>query len=219
MFHFPDPDLRVQVEIARIKSGAVGFSFDANVHNLAYKLICSRQNISPKRLLEPGPSAFEIERLLGAAAAAPDHGMLTPWRFIIVPADKRPLLGEAFALALTDRDDNATLEQIASARAKADRAPFLMLAVARLADADPCIPEMERLVSLGGALQNILLCAHSMGYGTGLTSGQAMNSARIRMLFALSDDEQSICCINIGTVKMRKPQRTRPDPWTFTSTL
>ena len=186
---------------------------------LAHALICSRQNVSPKRLHEPGPAPTQIERLLGAAAAAPDHGLLIPWRFVIVPPDKRSMLGDAFALALSERDPDATPEQIAAAREKAFRAPFLMLAIARLGRAESDIPIVDRLVSLGGALQNILLCAHAMGYGAGLTSGQAMRSTQMASLFTLTDGEQAICCINIGTVEKRKAQRARPGPWDFTSTL
>lgn len=118
--------------------------------DLARALIASRQNVSPKRLGDPGPRHEQIERILAGAAAAPDHGQLTPWRFVIVPKGKRTILAEAFALALTDRDPGANLIQIEAAREKAHRAPFLMLAVARLAssDASSDIPDAERVARL-----------------------------------------------------------------------
>ena len=143
----------------------------------AQALIHTRQNISPKRLAAPGPSPAQLEQLLAAAAAAPDHGQLHPWRFVIIPQDKRALLAEVFAQALSERDPDATPEQIASAREKAQRAPLLILAVAQLGPAEPDIPAPERMVSLGCAIQNMLLTAHAMGFGSGLTSGQAMSSA------------------------------------------
>jgi nitroreductase len=187
--------------------------------DLAQALIHTRQNISPKRLAAPGPTATQLEQLLSAAAAAPDHGQLHPWRFVIIPQDKRALLAEVFAQALIERDPNATLEQIASAREKAHRAPLLLLAVARLGPAEPDIPALERMVSFGCALQNMLLSAHAMGFGAGLTSGQAMASVHMRMLFALTEGEQPVCFVNIGTVSKRKPQRARPAPSEFTSVL
>jgi nitroreductase len=154
------------------------------------------------------------------AAAAPDHGMLTPWRFIIVPAEKRRLLAEVFGLALLDRDADASLEQIEQAREKAYRAPLLMVAVACLGPREPDIPALERMVSMGAAIQNLLLGAHALGFGAGLTSGQAMSSARLRELLQLAEGESAVCCVNIGTVSKRKPaQRVRPDPSTFTSSL
>ena len=194
----------------------------------ANALIHSRQNVSPRRLDEPGPSVQQLEEILGTAAAAPDHGQLTPWRFVVVPKARRERLAEMFGLALVDRDPNATPEQIENAREKAHRAPFLMLAIARLTNRDTpagTVPgrgaqhpesteaevnDAERLVSFGCAIQNIVLSAHAAGFGTGLTSGQALASPRLHALFGLHENEQAVCCINIGTVTKHKPVRLRP---------
>jgi len=187
--------------------------------DFACSLIASRQNIAPKRLIEPGPSAAQLQQIFAAAAAAPDHGEITPWRFVIVPGPKRALLAEVFSSALLDRDTAATPAQLETAREKAFRAPLLILAIARLGRADPDIRAAARLVSLGCAIQNMLLAAHAMGYGCGLTSGQAMTSPRMRELFALFDGETPVCCVNMGTVAKSKPQRIRPDPQEFVSSL
>jgi len=187
--------------------------------SFALTLITSRQSILPKRLIAPGPDAAQQNDLFCAAAAAPDHGMVTPWRFVLVPPQRREALAEAFGQALLLRDAAATPEQLAQAREKAFRAPFLALAIAQLGACEPDIDPLERLVSLGAALQNILLCAHSMGYGASLTSGQAMRSGALRTLFALADGEQAVCCINIGTVSKAKPVRLRPEVAAFVSSL
>ena len=199
------------------------FAFEVQPANrlvdLAADLITSRQNVSPKRLVEPGPTTEQIEHMFNAAAAAPDHGLLTPWRFILVPELRRVDLAEVFALALIDRDPSATLEQIEDARAKAYRAPFLALAVARLGSCESNIPTLERMVSLGAAIQNILLSAQSHGFGSGLTSGQAMQSVRMRNLFELAEGDEAVCFVNVGTVSKRKTSRLRPNANNFVSTL
>ena len=182
-------------------------------------LISSRQNISPKRLIEPAPRGDQMDTIFRAAAAAPDHGLLTPWRFVLIPSHRRGDLAEVFALSLIDRDPGATLEQIESAREKAHRAPCLVMVVARLGPSEPPIPPLERMVSVGAAVQNMLLCAHSMGYGAGLTSGQAMQSPRMRRLFSLAHGEEAVCCINIGSISKRKMPRTRPEPSSFVSSM
>ena len=193
---------------------------DVDTFSVARTLIGSRQNVSPKRLVEPGPSSAQLDSLLSLAAAAPDHGMLTPWRFILVPPGQRHRLAEVFALALIDRDPGATLEQIESAREKAHRAPLLMVAVACLEERQPDTPALERMISMGAAIQNILLGAHAMGFGAGLTSGQAMDSPRLRDLCGLRPGEAAVCCMNIGTVAKRKPAaRVRPVPAMFSSEL
>lgn len=203
----------------------------------ANALIHSRQNVSPRRLNEPGPSPQQLQDILGTAAAAPDHGQLVPWRFVVVPRAQRERLAEVFGLALVDRDPNATPAQIENADEKAYRAPFLMLAIARLTDreaqagsatgrgaqhpesTEPEVSDAERLVSFGCAIQNIVLSAHAAGFGTGLTSGQALASPRLRALFGLRENEQAVCCINIGTVTKHKAPRVRPDVASFVSSL
>ncbi len=186
----------------------------------AQSLVHSRRNVTPRRLVEPGPDAAQLEGLLALAAAAPDHGQLTPWRFVIVPQAQRHRLAEVFAQALSDRDPGATPEQLASAREKAHRAPLLMVAVACLGRREPDTPALERMVSMGAAIQNLLLGAHAMGFGAGLTSGKAMVSNRLRALLALADDEAPVCCVNIGTVSRNKPRDgLRPDIRAFVSTL
>lgn len=191
-----------------------------DLFDLVQSLIESRQSVLPKRLFAPGPTPEQLDALLMLAAAAPDHGMLTPWRFVIVPPAQRHRLGEVFALALQDRDPAATAAQVEAAREKAHRAPLLMVAIARLGPRDPDIPPFERLVSLGAALQNLLLGAHALGFGAGLTSGQAMASPRLAALCALEEGESAVCCVNIGTADRRKPaSRVRPRPADFVREL
>jgi nitroreductase len=192
---------------------------NGELREFALALITSRQNVSPKRLVEPGPDAGQLARIWEAAAAAPDHGEIVPWRFIVVPAGERPRLGEVFARALLDRDPQATADQVATAREKALRAPLLILAVAQLGPRDPDIPAPERLVSLGCALQNMLLAAHAAGFGAGLTTGQAMRSSRMRELFGLGPEEEPVCFVNVGTVSRRKPLRSRPGAAEFVREL
>lgn len=199
---------------------AADLSESAEAQGFALALIESRHNVSPKRLEEPGPTAAQLHKMLVAAAAAPDHGLLTPWRFILVPVDRRHRLAEAFALALIDRDPGVTLAQIESAREKAHRSPLLLVAIARLGPREPNVPPLERMVSMGAAIQNLLLLAHAMGFGAGLTSGQAMASPRLHRLLGLGEHEVPVCCINIGTVTHRKAVAcSRPLPSDFLSEL
>ena len=192
-------------------------------------LIHSRQTVLPRRLMAPGPDERQLAAIVGAAAAAPDHGRLTPWRFVLVPERRRPDLARVFADALLERDPSATAEQVGQAREKAFRAPLLLLAVARLdggalmADVGDDEPDEvdagERLVSAGCALQNMLLTAHAMGFGASLTSGKALRSQALRRLFRLADGEVALCFLSVGTVEKSRPARARPDPGLYLSEL
>lgn len=198
---------------------ALGHPRPPEVVELAQALIHTRQTILPKRLGEPGPDAAQLQAILGAAASAPDHHELLPWRFVVVPAAARHRLAEAFAAALIERDASATPQQVDQAREKAHRSPLLLLAVVRLHDEDAEIEPHERIVSAGCAVQNMLLMAHAQGFGGALTSGKALQSAPLRALFGLHENEQALCFVNIGSVVKARPVRIRPRAAQYVSTL
>ena len=185
----------------------------------AAELIHARQTVLPKRLLAPGPDADQLHSLLGAAAAAPDHGRLLPWRFVIVPRAERASLAEAFASALRERDASATAEEFDRAREKAHRAPLLLLVVVDGRCGDPEVALAERILSAGCAVQNMLLMATALGYGSALTSGKALGSAALRQLFGLHAGEQALCFMSVGTVASRRAARTRPTVPDYCTTL
>jgi len=186
---------------------------------VASELIQARQTVLPKRLVAPGPDATQQHRILAAAAAAPDHGQLLPWRFVAVPETQRERLAEVFAQALRERDASATPEQMAQAREKAHRAPWLLLLVVDGLRGDPEVDLGERLLSAGCAVQNALLMATALGFGSALTSGKALKSASLRALFGLHSGEHAVCFVSVGTVRSRKPARVRPAVADYLSTL
>jgi nitroreductase len=185
----------------------------------AATLIQHRQTILPKRLAEPGPDAGQLDQIFRAAAAAPDHGERLPWRFVMIPATARERLAEAFAVSLLERDAQASAEQVAQAREKAFRSPTLMLVVVDAGPEGDEVPFVERLVCAGCAIQNALLMATALGFGSALTSGKAMGSKGLRALFGLKASEHAVTFISIGTAARRKSARQRPEPDRFVTTL
>ena len=65
----------------------------------ALKLLTTRRSFKAAELGEPGPSAAEIDTLLTIASRVPDHGKLTPWRFIVFEGEARRAAGAAIAAA------------------------------------------------------------------------------------------------------------------------
>jgi len=55
----------------------------------AIDLLTSRRSVKPIELSGPGPTAAELATLLTVASRVPDHGKLTPWRFILFEGDAR----------------------------------------------------------------------------------------------------------------------------------
>ena len=63
----------------------------------AMKLLLTRHSVGPKHLVPPTPTEEQIWLAVGSALRAPDHQKLLPFRFVLIPDDSRPLLGELFA--------------------------------------------------------------------------------------------------------------------------
>ena len=178
--------------------------------NLAAELMAARQTVLPWRLGAPGPDAAQLQAILAAAATAPDHRCLLPWRFITVPAARRDDLAEVFAQALLERDPQAAPHEVAKAREKGFRSPFLALLVVDATKGDADIGLAERLVSAGAAAQNVLLMATALGFGSALTAGQSVRSAVLHRFFGLRASEQAVCFVNIGTALSHGTVRVRP---------
>jgi len=181
----------------------------ARLAEFAFALIGTRYSVAPKRLVAPGPTPSQLQALVEAAATAPDHHDLRPWRLIRIGDGQRARLADLFEACSRDRTPPPTDEDIAKARAKAMRAPALLLAVLRSEPEDPDVPEAERALTLGAALMNLLLAAHGLGYGAMLTSGRSVRSERFARAFGLAAHEQVVCFVSIGTATEIR-QRPRP---------
>src|SRR5882757_534191 len=57
----------------------------------------TRRSVKPREMSGPGPSAAELETILTVGARVPDHGKLTPWRFIVFEGEARARAGEVIA--------------------------------------------------------------------------------------------------------------------------
>ena len=171
----------------------------ADLATLVLSLIGSRHSVMPKRLLAPGPDAAQLLQMVEAAACAPDHRGLRPWRLVRIADHQRDGLADLFEACAADRSPPPTDDDRAKSREKAYRAPTLLLAVLKTTPVDAVVPLIERAVTLGAALMNLLLAAHGLGYGAMLTSGRAVRTPRFAQAFSLGDDEQAVCFVSIGT--------------------
>lgn len=187
--------------------------------DLIRTLMQTRQTILPKRLDAPGPDSAQLQQILAVAAHAPDHRQLLPWRFVLIPEGARAALAESFAQALIERDAQALPGELDKAREKAYRAPVLLLLVVHDKVGDADIGLDERVLSAGCAVQNMLLMATALGFGSALTSGRALKSRSLRQLFALGSDEHAVCFLSMGTVARSEAGRARPSAAQYFSTL
>lgn len=169
-----------------------------------------RRAVPPRHLGPPGPSRSAIETMVLAAAAAPDHGRLRPYRFIHVPADQRPALADAFAAAMREQQPGAGAHDLTRAREKALAGPELIAVVVRITPDRPEVPAHEQWAAAGAALAQLLLAADALGFGAMAVSGERCRSAALRQSLALSGDETLLCFVAIGTSDTQRPPREPP---------
>ena len=104
-----------------------------------------KSRVSMPLLVEPAPSAEQLENIWQAALRAPDHGCLKPYRFIVIEGDKRAELGELFLQRQLQRKPESDETTIKKTRNMPMRAPMLIVLVA-CPQAHPKVP--RALISL-----------------------------------------------------------------------
>ena len=168
---------------------------------------CIMTRRSSGRLVAPAPTAGDLDDLLRAAMAAPDHGRLRPWRFVAVRAPGLERLGEVFAKAHAAREPTASSAELERTRGKPMRAP-LIVAVVSSPKPSPKVPQWEQVASAAAAAENLCLAAHALGYGCMWRTGWYGDAPEVRDHLGLGDQESVMAWVYLGT----QPEGTRPPP-------
>jgi nitroreductase len=179
-----------------------------NDRSSALSLLETRRSGRPRDMVEPGPSAEELDRILRIAARTPDHGKLSPWRFVIVERNQRQALAAVLARALPEYDADALPAHYAKALEFAHQAPSLVVVVSAPVPGHK-IPAWEQELSAGAASMNLLLAAHAMGYVGGWITGWAAYSDRVRQAFC-DPGERIAGFLFLGTPGAALEERPRP---------
>ena len=164
------------------------------------------QRSSATKLAEPAPDRAQLETLLRAAARAPDHGRLAPWRFAVLQGEARARLGEAMAEVMRQKTPEVAPEVLDGERRKALRAPVIV-AVAAAARAHPKIPEVEQVAAVAAGIENLILAAHALGFGTMWKTGGAAYSPIVKRALGFDEADQILGFVYLGTAVSRAPVR------------
>ena len=175
----------------------------------ALELLKTRRSIKPIELGGPAPSAAEIETLLTVASRVPDHGKLTPWRFIIFEGDARLAAGEAIVRAFRAKYPQAKPEQAEAERQRLARAPLVIAVVSR-AGPHVKIPEWEQVLSAGAAAMNLVTAAHALGCAANWITEWYASDRRVLDALGLAPNEKIAGFIHIGRAAKSPEDRPRP---------
>ncbi|OLT21151.1 hypothetical protein BJF78_08700 [Pseudonocardia sp. CNS-139] len=160
-------------------------------------------------LAAPAPDAAQLAEILRAAATAPDHGRLRPWRFVVVDEGARSGLGDAFAAAHADRDPTVTPADLERTRGKAHRAPMIVVVVST-PHPHPKIAMWEQRASAVCVAHGVVLAAHALGFGAMWRSGWFGTAPKVRAHLGLDDTEEVTAWVYLGTPSGPTPPPRQP---------
>lgn len=170
----------------------------------AIELLTQRQSFN--QLMEPAPEGVALDNILTAGARAPDHGALTPWRFIVFRDKALCELSEIFLEAAELKGEPE------AKREKAQNAPLRApLVIAVIADVKPSekIPRIEQVVSAGCAVQAMQMAAVAQGFqGIWRTGGFAYDE-HVKKALNMKEEDELVGYLYLGTAKCEPPIKPR----------
>lgn len=174
------------------------------------RLLATRRSGKARDMRAPGPDAAQLDAILAAAMRVPDHGKLSPWRFVVI--DDR----DAFAALLTsayraEKPDAGRLE-IETMENFARYAPCLIALLSTPVQPHK-IPLWEQHLSVGAAAMQLLNAAHAHGFvGNWLTGWAACNADVLNSLGGTVPNDRIAGFFFLGSPMRDLEERPRPDP-------
>jgi nitroreductase len=159
---------------------------------------------SPARDGRP-PSTAQVDELIAAAAAVPDHGLLRPFRFAVITGAGRDRLAGALAADLVAVQGRGADEARDRAESKAFAAPCLIAVIAS-PKLEATIPVWEQVASASCCGYAIVLQAQALGLGAIWKSPPLRDGAAFVDFFGLAQHEQLLGWVLVGS----RPDVERP---------
>lgn len=166
---------------------------------------------SSKQLIEPGPDDAQLNAMLNAATQVPDHGLLNPYRFVVIEEHAMP----RFAAALQEAAVELALDDEGMQKAKrvGSMAPLVIGVIAAYRESR--IPKWEQLLTAGCSAYAIQLAAKAQGFDNVWISGKWVASGSLRRAFACTADEEIIALLMIGSAQNAPQGAKNEDLQTF----
>jgi nitroreductase len=172
-------------------------------------LLKTRRSAKPRVMAGPGPAPRELDEILTIAARTPDHGKLTPWRFVIIEDEQRDAFGALLRQALSEEDPCATIAHHNKEDEFAHYGGTLVVLVSAPV-AGHKIPLWEQELSCGAAGMDLMLGAQALGYDVGWVTGWRAYSPQVTA--AVCESGQRIAgFIFIGHSAVELEERPRPE--------
>ncbi|MEE9375209.1 MAG: nitroreductase [Rhizobiaceae bacterium] len=174
----------------------------------------SRRSSLSLTLEEPGPNETELRTILEIASRVPDHGKLAPWRFVLWTPTFREEVHKKLSQHLKLKFDTGVEENERSKQQKGlDKilhAPCVIAVVSKAVDG-VSVPCWEQELSAGAVCMNTLIAANALNFEAQWLTGWFIYDEDAKPILGLDGTERIAGLIHIGTSKIVKSERPRPD--------
>ena len=173
------------------------------------EFLLTRRSTVAKMMDGPGPSDAELQKILEAGMRVPDHGHLTPWRFIVLRGEARKKIGAVIAASYKKNNPEATGERIEIEQERLTRAPVVVAVLSRVHKGHK-IPEWEQVLSAGAACQTMLIASQSMGYAAQWLTEWFAYDADVKAALGAAADDKVAGYVYLGNPITEGKERARP---------
>jgi nitroreductase len=168
------------------------------------RFLALRRSTSAMTLGAPAPGPEQLAELLRLAVRAPDHGKLTPWRFIVLEGQAKAAFVERLEAIAGAGDDPALIGKLG----KLKTPPLAVFVVSSPRPA--AIPEWEQRLSAGAVCTNLLYAALAMGFGANWITDWYSYDPQANAVLRLREGERVAGCLLVGTPREPPLERERP---------
>ena len=161
-------------------------------------------------LEEPGPSEQQLRTILEISTRVPDHGKLSPWRFVLWSAQTRAKMHRDLLKLLAEIPDITEPEKKRKGTDKLLHAPCVLAVISSARD-NSKIPHWEQVLSAGAVCMNTLIAANSVGFEAQWLTAWYVYENGANSILGLRDGEQVAGIIHIGSSSAAKSERLRPN--------
>lgn len=156
------------------------------------------QRNSSAKLTHPAPGSTLLNTLFQGAFRAPDHGLLKPWRYLVIEGDGLDRLGDLFLTSALKATPDLPQAQQDKFRKMPTRAPMIIVAIASIQE-QVKIPEVEQVMSASVGVGYLLLSLQAEGYGGMWRTGPLAYNVDVQKGLGLTHHEQIIGFLYVGT--------------------
>jgi nitroreductase len=168
--------------------------------------LARRRSVSAPMLVAPAPDETQLADLLTLAARAPDHGKLTPWRFIVIRGKAKDALVSRLGALAGSRGDAKQVAKLGKLRVP----PLCVAVVSRPRPSE--IPEWEQILSAGAVCTTLTYAALAAGWGANWITDWYAYDDEAKALFGISAEEKVAGFIMLGTASEPPLERERGAP-------